>query len=307
MRPIKLRNNMSSTGNKQNIRRRTSPLALRGSLFLQVYKTLEKFSAFLFFGLIALILYEGWEVRGYHYLEAKKGMGYALGIIGGIMMLLLYPLRKRFRSFGSVKHCFRIHMVFGILGPTLILFHSNFSLGAINSHVAFFSMSIVAASGLLGRYFYSRIHHGLYGSQVTLRQLQDASHWHMMQLTNEMLYFPHLQTRLKCYEKTAFKAGRGWFKFVTLPWLAVSSRLAYLRLWSECKQSIHENLEDKYLRKLQLQKTRLALKSYFREVRRAAGLRFYERLFSAWHIFHPPLFIMMLVTGVIHVIAVHVY
>ncbi len=258
-----------------------------------------------------MILYRGWDVRGYHYLEAEKGVGYVLGVIGVIMMLplVLYSLRNHLRSSKiqeSIKSFLRTHMIFSVLGVTLILFHSNFSLGAIHSNLALFSVFIVAISGLLGGYFYSRIHHGLYGGQATLRQLQNASHWHMTQLANEMPYFPHLQTQLKYYEEAALKAGRGWLSFVTLPWLAIHSKLTYLKLWTECKQSIHTNLANKKFRKLQLQKTRISLKSYFREVKKAAGLSFYKRLFSAWHVFHLPLFVMMLVTGVIHVIAVHV-
>ena len=33
----------------------------------------------------------------------------------------------------------------------------------------------------------------------------------------------------------------------------------------------------------------------------------YERLFSLWHALHVPLFVMLLLTGVMHVVAVHMY
>ena len=37
-----------------------------------------------------------WSVRDYRYLEAESGIGYALGIVGASMMLilLLHPLRN---------------------------------------------------------------------------------------------------------------------------------------------------------------------------------------------------------------------
>ena len=41
--------------------------------------------------------------------------------------------------------------------------------------------------------------------------------------------------------------------------------------------------------------------------RRVAELASYERLFSLWHVLHLPLFFMLLVAGIVHVIAVHVY
>jgi hypothetical protein len=42
-------------------------------------------------------------------------------------------------------------------------------------------------------------------------------------------------------------------------------------------------------------------------VRSVVGFHLYERLFALWHVLHLPLFFMLLVAGVVHVIAVHVY
>ena len=41
--------------------------------------------------------------------------------------------------------------------------------------------------------------------------------------------------------------------------------------------------------------------------RRVAEFESCERLFSAWHILHMPLFVMLVIVGIVHVIAVHVY
>jgi hypothetical protein len=46
---------------------------------------------------------------------------------------------------------------------------------------------------------------------------------------------------------------------------------------------------------------------YTLALRRAAAFKLYERLFSLWHILHLPLFIMMIITAVIHIFAVHLY
>jgi hypothetical protein len=42
-------------------------------------------------------------------------------------------------------------------------------------------------------------------------------------------------------------------------------------------------------------------------VRRIAELGTYERLFAFWHVLHLPLFFMLLVAGIAHVVAVHMY
>lgn len=251
-------------------------------------------------------------MRDFHYLNSESGMGYALGIVGGVMMLLLllYPLRKRYHSLkilGGVKHWFRIHMILGVLGPSFILYHSNFSLGALNSNVALFSMSIVAASGLMGRYFYSRIHYGLYGRKASLQELKESYHWKFDNLVDDMPHVTHLQNQLKYSEEKAFRMGRGVFAFITIPWFTLSSRYTCLKLWSECKSMICASVENGQLREQQLHNTRRNLKDYFVTLRQAAGFSLYERLFSAWHILHMPLFVMMLITGIIHVVAVHMY
>ncbi len=62
-------------------------------------------------------------------------------------------------------------MILGLVGPALILFHSNFQLGSVNSNVALFAMLIVAASGVVGRYLYAKIHLGLYGRKAAVREI----------------------------------------------------------------------------------------------------------------------------------------
>src|SRR5882724_4116340 len=81
--------------------------------------------------LAALALYVGWQFPTQRYITPERGLGYALGITGGSLMLLLllYSARKHFRwlgFLGSVARWFRFHMVLGILGPICILYHSNF-------------------------------------------------------------------------------------------------------------------------------------------------------------------------------------
>ena len=107
------------------------------------------------------------------------GFGYYLGLVGGVMMLLmlLYPVRKHLqfaRSWGPLRYWFMLHMIFGIGGPVLVLFHSTFHVRSLNAGVALYSMLLVVASGIIGRFIYKRIHHGLYGRKSNLEELQQA-------------------------------------------------------------------------------------------------------------------------------------
>ena len=49
------------------------------------------------------------------------------------------------------------------------------------------------------------------------------------------------------------------------------------------------------------------LRTHLRQVRRVAEFLAYERLFRLWHAVHLPFFFLLVVTVIIHVIAVHWY
>ena len=49
------------------------------------------------------------------------------------------------------------------------------------------------------------------------------------------------------------------------------------------------------------------IRAFVDAVVRAAQLGFYDRLFAFWHLLHMPLFVLLLLTGIVHVIAVHLY
>jgi hypothetical protein len=139
------------------------------------------------------------------FITPEKGLGYALGIIGGsaMILLLLYPARKRLAwlgPIGTVKAWFQIHMVLGIVGPLLVLFHANFRTGATNSNVALFCMLVVSGSGLVGRYFYSRIHSEFYGKQANLAELRERVA-RLQQVSAALAFVPDLAGRLQVVKR----------------------------------------------------------------------------------------------------------
>jgi hypothetical protein len=110
----------------------------------------------------ALLVALGSRMPVASYLSPKTGLGYGLGLLGGVLLLLqsLYPLRKwipvlRFQSGEPVWMTW--HILLGVLAPVLILVHCGFSLGSTNSSIALIAMLLVAISGLFGHYLYSRI------------------------------------------------------------------------------------------------------------------------------------------------------
>lgn len=264
----------------------------------------------------SVILYFGWITKEQSNLSPEDGWGYALGIIGGssMLVLLLYPVRKYirlFRSMGAVKYWFRIHMFLGVFGPLLIMFHSNFSLGSVNSNIALISMIIVALSGFVGRFIYVKIHISLYGKQVTIKELRDDLKNARGVLGKDVSLSEKVVNMLKKYEKSMLKHRSFVLGVLHLPINVLYTKWIYYKLMHGIKKSIKRRATtkdwDKAYQKEMIHGVRETLLIYTSTIRKFAELKLYERLFSLWHILHLPLFVMLIISGIVHVIAVHMY
>ena len=267
--------------------------------------------------LVLLLVFCGWKYGSYLYLTPEQGVGYALGITGGTMMLLLmlYPLRKHARwaqGLGAVRHWFRGHMLLGILGPVCILLHCNFQLGSINGNVALFSMLLVAGSGLVGRFMYSKIHYGLYGRKADLEDLGSDTAMARGELGPVFKEVPAMKNRLQRIEDKAVATQNGFLScLVSMLVISIRSRWCLLVSLLELRRFFRTPVVRERLTRDQhryyYRKAGYYLRTYLYTVRKVAGFSFFERLFSMWHVLHLPLFVMLLIAGLVHVYAVHMY
>jgi len=281
----------------------TKMFELLAAPFVFLYKHLFTIS-------VIAVLLIGWLNRDSNYLSAENGTGYALGIVGGSLMLLvlLYPLSKRLSLLSRmvpVRYWFGIHMLFGIIGPVLILYHSNFHFGSANSSVALISMLLVAGSGLVGRYIYTHIHHGLYGKRITFNELKQE----LETENTELLYIYKLNSNLnKMMSAMESKALQQYTGILMSLLHSISLTFDAQRLQSKFKQLLNSSQNDSLSTTLpDSAVAKEFIRRYTDTLRKIVALRMYERLFSLWHILHLPLFIMMIITAVIHIFAVHMY
>jgi hypothetical protein len=267
--------------------------------------------------LLSLLITFGWLIRDYGLISPEEGVGYWLGITGGTMMLLLlmYPLRKRFRFLhilGATRHWFRLHMVFGLLGPLLILYHSNFHLGSFNSRVAFYAMLLVAGSGIIGRHFYAGIHRGLYGRKTNLRELQqdladsiDRSHGLARIMPKMVARLDQLSAELQdCTIRQTIGIRRSlkWtFTHILVRLSLLMTARRELRVASVASPTVARD------RKRLQRAAAHYIREYTVRAGRVAQFSLYERLFALWHILHLPIFFVMVLSAIVHVLAVHMY
>ena len=270
------------------------------------------------YGLSALAIWVGWLLtRSYSLVDPEQGLGYWLGVVGASLMgiLLLYPLRKRLRfmrMLGATRHWFRMHMAFGVLGPVLILYHCNFSLGSTNSNIALACTLLVAASGLVGRYLHTKLHSSLDGHRTTLNELAAQARVTAEQKTWASALVPSLMERMTAFDRVVLVPPPSFTATLMLPLkLAWLTRIQYLRLvWLARRQL---RLQAKKSSVVASERKRLQtvmcrfIGQHLRRVRRVAEFASYERLFSLWHVFHLPFFYMLVLTALLHILAVHIY
>ncbi len=267
--------------------------------------------------LAAVTVLIGWVGRAERHIIADSGLGYWLGIAGASMMglLLLYPVRKHVRHFhwiGSTRLWFQTHIFLGVLGPILILYHSNFSLGSLNSRVALFCTLLVAISGLVGRYLYAKLHVGLSGSRKNLEQLIERAKITSEQSQYASTIVPELLERMRRYDRKALEPPRSFVGAALLP-LILAIRTRWARFWLTRYARRRLRLKSAENRVIADNRQRLErvlgtfVQEHLRRVRRVATFEFYERMFSFWHLFHLPFFYILVVATLIHILAVHMY
>ncbi len=269
------------------------------------------------YALISVFLVAGWLVKDLNLITPEQGTGYWLGIIGGSLMLslLLYPLRKKVRflhKLGSTRRWFRMHMILGLLGPLLVLYHCNFQLGSFNSRVALYCMLLVAGSGIVGRHFYAAIHRGLYGRKLTLGELQSDLANSAEKSHGLATLMPKLVARLDrlCEDLQGDKVTNSLGIRRSIKWLAIHHFIRLSLHWTSRRElrlaAVRFEVVARDQKRLKRTTSRF-IRDYTKLMTRVARFTVYERLFAIWHVLHLPIFFVMVLSALVHVLAVHMY
>jgi hypothetical protein len=207
-----------------------------------------------------------------------------------MVLLLGYSIYKRTgRTRRRMGACFLAHMLLGILGPTAIVLHANFRLGSMNSRVALASMLLVAGSGYVGRFLYTRIYRGLAGHRIRFEELSREFQSH---LERAGAASGPLADQVKVFEVPETNAAPSLVGSVLR---ALGAPVAAARIQWRARRELPDPTE------------RRQLSSLVREAGRLAGFHACERLFALWHAIHLPLCVLMFAAAALHVFAVHAY
>lgn len=267
--------------------------------------------------LVFLIVALAWFVVLTQPYESGSDLGYNLGLTGGLLMacLLLYPLRKRvpaLERLASMEAWFKFHVVAGIAGPLLVLFHSTFRTGSMNGRTGLYAMMLVALSGVVGRFIYRHLYHGLHGQQLGLAEAQEALNTSARRLGSVFALREDIEPRLRAFHDEAFAPLEGlWpnlWRFLTLR--RRSRRLAD-RVHRDAKKVLRgmrrAERRPKAELRLSYRLARAQIDGYLDCVVRTSQLSTWERLFSLWSLIHLPFSYLFVLSAIVHVVAVHMY
>ena len=278
---------------------RSAPAVARGDLFplgALTHPIWLAAAATLVLGAWLLLDRQGWDyyttplrVRGYHpahpALRSSGSVAHLLGVAGGLMMLvpIAYMVRKRVRApqrFGSMRTWLEVHIFCGLFGPVLVTLHTSFKFNGLVS-VAYWSMVVVALSGVIGRYLYVRIPRTIRGVELTYEQIGSRREALKAALAVEGVPAEARQD-LERFEAASPRQRTAGTRRVRT-WL-LARRLAAHGVAPTLARELASVAADR---------AALAL--------RLASLQRTKTLFGLWHVFHLPLVWLMFAIVALHV------
>ncbi|WP_455210729.1 hypothetical protein [Kaarinaea lacus] len=306
-------NQRSSTHQQQapSSKQAQSPLAAKQVSSSELGKLASRTEMFVAIGLyvfVAALFFSGRVLYDDRYYTPEEGFGYWIGLTGGVMMLLAFAYTAfkyvaKLRTRAIMKHWLTIHIFFGIAGPVLILVHSTFHIGSLNGGIALVSMVLVLVSGIMGRFLYSRTHYGLGGRKARAKDLQV-----MLKLAGHKIRSERLDRFTESVLTHKQTLGYAFWELFTFGW---RSRWVYFRMTESMREHLrllaNQNGWDSATIRQKRREFKRQLRLYIETLRKVALFKVYERFFAFWRNAHVPLLYLLLMSGVIHVIAVHMY
>jgi len=256
------------------------------------------------FGGLGYLFYYGWDYystplieRPHHemYWSLKPGgtFGRLYGILGaGLMTLMMsYSVRKRVRALRRtfpLRAWLDFHIYCGIIGPLFIVLHSSLKVTGIVA-LSFWSMVVVASSGVVGRYLYLQIPRRRSGAEMTLAEANAMSEDLNAQLMSSYGVSDKAIRRIDQLASLSVDSDAGLLSILTSMPLA-SARLRWrVRGLTHRMSSSHRGEVQRLLSDRAMLSRRILLWARLQE------------LFHYWHVLHKPFAIVMYIFAAVHI------
>jgi hypothetical protein len=217
------------------------------------------------------------------------------------LFLWLYPLRKKFRWLaftGAIAKWLNVHVLTALALPLLVAVHAAWRFDGVIG-LGFWSMMVVWASGIVGRYLYARIPRSKAGVELTMEEIGTQR----KALLEEMARASGLDATVI---DTTLAAGTPVRDGMLAPFRGmIADRLArrraertLQRLWRARGQTRRKNDRQMVAAVLRLARREMAL------TQQARMLDATHALFRYWHVLHRPVAVAALFAVLVHVVVV---
>ncbi|MGA2001578.1 MAG: hypothetical protein ABSG52_16465 [Terriglobales bacterium] len=242
-------------------------------------------------------------------LKPSGAIGIKLGVIGLLMFLVifLYPLRKRWAWLsrqGSTKHWMDFHVLLGVFAPFVIAFHGSFKFRGF-AGMAFWIMTAVAVSGVVGRYLYGQIPRRVTAAELSLGETRDLQEQYTAELSSQRLI---RQSDLQALFSVPTEA-----QVARMP---VVAALGYMVLLDIIRPFRIARLRRRTLSgtqwlftlggllrsaNVELENAVASARAYSSLSKRLAFLSRAQRVFHLWHVVHKPFSYSFAVLAIFHI------
>ena len=248
-------------------------------------------------------------------LRPNGSIGLWLGVIGTVMffVIFLYPLRKRWdwlKRHGNTRHWLDFHVLLGLTAPFVIALHASFKFRGV-AGMAFWIMSAVALSGVIGRYLYGQIPRSLNAAELSLQEVREEQAHLTEQLTAQR-FFPAsvLAPLFHLPDEQRVKSLPMLLALVTM--LAVdvmrTFHIARLRMralsFGKCVLTLGGVLAS---RNEELERVIATARKQAALSKRILFLSRSQQVFHLWHVVHKPFSYSFAVLASIHIIVVMLF
>jgi hypothetical protein len=259
-------------------------------IFLLIALTILVTAYLVFFGetYYALPLTERFYHPMHEMLKPSGLIGHGLGILGTFLIafgVVMYMVSKRygiFDRFIRLKYLLEFHIFLCVLGPILILFHTSFKVGGLVS-IAFWSMVVVVASGVVGRFIYVQIPRTADGRALSLEEIEQ-NRSEMLTKLNMNLGKTDISINNILGDSRKFTPGVKGF---------IANRKSIYNIKGELKRLHLNKMERRHV--LSFAKNEIYM------IGRINRLQKMQTFFKYWHVAHLPFALIMLVIALVHI------
>jgi dihydropyrimidine dehydrogenase (NAD+) subunit PreT len=219
------------------------------------------------------------------------------------VFLWLYPVRKKFRWLaftGTIGKWFNVHVLTALALPLLVAIHAAWRFEGLIG-LGFWSMMVVWASGVAGRYVYARIPRGKAGVELTIEEIAAQRKALLAEITRRSGLEPKLVESTLAAAQPSVAPGGIW---VTLRRMVADdlarrrAARALRRMWRTRGRARRKEDRRIVTTMLQLARREMAL------AQQARMLDATHAVFRYWHVLHRPVAVAALAAVLVHVAVV---